>query len=86
MLRGVRSIVLADAAFLRAAAGLAPERIVAEVLGDDCPDSGISSRFGPDPHALCARIAAVLVDAGARAHSGGSPAFDAVLAAVVSRQ
>ena len=86
VLRSVGSIVLADAAFLRAAAGLAPERIVAEVLGDDWPDSRISSRLGPDPLALCARIAAVLVDAGARARCGGSPAFDAVLGAVVSRQ
>ena len=84
--RGVRSIVLGDAALLRAAAGLAPARIVAEVLGDNWPDSGISSRLGPDPLALCARIAAVLVDAGARAPFGGSPAFDAVLAAVASRQ
>ena len=84
--RGVRRIILADAALLSAAAGLAPERIVAEVLGDDWLDSGISSRLGPDPLALCARIAAVLGGAGARARSGGSLAFEAVLAAVASCQ
>ena len=86
VLRGVHGISLADAAFLRAAAGLAPERVVAEVLGDDWPNSGLSSRLGPDPLEKCGRIATVLVDAGACARPGGSPAFDAMLAAVVSRQ
>lgn len=86
VLRGVRGIGLADAACLRGAPGLAPQRIVGEVLGDGWPDAGSASPAGPDPLVLCARIAAVLVGAGARARCGGAPAFDAVLAAAAARR